>query len=165
VDKQRCCSQPEVSFEDQTREIVGHAERLVEKNEREDAGLDQKWYGFRRFGEYQELLLGAERVLFYGGLETDVHTHIRGQYLSVTPLAENRDPGEIRLFAGRLEGGKWDYIVVGQNGREVALKTIFGSSTLQNSPTRTSSARIVQDGARSASRSTQPTKRTGPRFW
>jgi hypothetical protein len=118
-------SQPEVSFEDQTREIIGHAERLVEKNEREGAVLDQKWYGFRRFGEYQKLFLGAERVLFYGGLEADVHAHIRGQYLSVTPLAENRDPGEIRLFAGRLDGGKWDYIVVGQNGREVALKTII----------------------------------------
>jgi hypothetical protein len=118
-------SRPEVSFEHQTHEIVGHAERLVEKNEREGAILDQEWYGFRRLGEYPELILGAERVVFYGGLEADVHRHMRGRYLSVTPLAENRDPGEVRLFAGRLDGGKWDSIVVGQNGREVALKTVI----------------------------------------
>jgi hypothetical protein len=118
-------SQPQVSFEDQTREIVGHAERLVEKNEREGAILDQEWYGFRRFGEYLELILGAERVVFFGGLEADVRRHMRGRYLSVTPLAENQDPGEVRLFAGRLDGGKWDCIVVGQNGREVALKTVI----------------------------------------
>jgi hypothetical protein len=110
-------------FEDQTPDIVAHAQRLIEKNEREGAVFDQKWYGFRRFGEYQELFLAAERVLFYGGLEADVHTHIRGQYRSVTPLAENRDPGEVRLFVGRLDGDKWDCIVIGQNGREVALKT------------------------------------------
>jgi hypothetical protein len=29
------------------------------------------------------------------------------------------------LFAGRLNGGKWDNILIGQNGREVALKTII----------------------------------------
>jgi hypothetical protein len=115
----------EVWFEDQTREIIDHAKRLIEKNEREGAVLDQKWYGFRRFGEYHKFCLGAERVLFYGGLEADVHTHIRDQYLSVTPLAENRDPGEIRLFMAHLDGGKWDCIIVGQNGREVALKTII----------------------------------------
>jgi hypothetical protein len=118
-------SRAEVSFEDQTHEIVGRAQRLIEKNEREGAVLDQKWYGFKVFGKHQELLLAAERVLFYGGLEADVLTHIRGQYRSVTPLEENHDPGEVRLFAGRLDGGKWDYIVVGQNGREVALKTII----------------------------------------
>lgn len=121
----RVASQPDGSFEDQTREIVGHAERLVEKNEREGAVLDQQWYGFRRFGEHQGLFLGAERVLFYGGLEADVYTHIRGQYLSVTPLAGSRDPGEIRLFAARLDSDRWDCIFVGQNGREVALKTII----------------------------------------
>jgi hypothetical protein len=117
--------QPQVSFEDQTREIVDHAQQLVEKNELEGAILDLEWYGFRRFGEYLELILGAERVVFYGGLEADVQTHMRGQYLSVTPLAENQDPGEVRLFAGRLDGGKWDCIIVGQNGREVALKTVI----------------------------------------
>ncbi|MGH7798348.1 MAG: hypothetical protein ACREQ2_26085 [Candidatus Binatia bacterium] len=118
-------SQPEVSFEDQTREIVSHAQRLIEKNEREGAVLDQKWYGLKVFGKYQGLFLEAERVLFYGGLEADVRTHIGGQYRSVTPLEENHNPGEVRLFTGRRDGGKWDYIVVGQNGREVALKTII----------------------------------------
>ncbi|HEX9787730.1 MAG TPA: hypothetical protein VGB09_06870 [Candidatus Binatia bacterium] len=122
---QRTATQPRVSFEDHTREIVGHAERLIEKNEREGAVLDQKWYGFRRFGKYQELFLGAENVVFYGGLEADVQSHIQGQYLSLTPLEENQDPGEIRLFAGRRDGDKWDSIVIGQNGREVALKTII----------------------------------------
>ena len=118
-------SRAEASFEDQTREIVGLAQRLIEKNEREGAVLDQKWYGFKVFGKHQELLLAAERVLFYGGLEADVRAHIRGQYRSVTPLEENHDPGTVRLFAGRLDGGKLDYIVVGQNGREVALKIII----------------------------------------
>jgi hypothetical protein len=69
--------QSEVSFEDQTREIVGHAERLIARSDREGAVLDQKWYGFRRFGQYQELFLRAEKILFYGGLEADVQTHIR----------------------------------------------------------------------------------------
>lgn len=122
---QSAAPQPAVFFEDQTGEIVGHAERLIAKNEREGAVLDQKWYGFRRFGEYQQIFLGAERMLFYGGLEEDVHTHIQGQYLYVTPLKENQDPGEIRLFTGHLNGGKWDFILIGQNGREVALKTII----------------------------------------
>ncbi|MGH7794319.1 MAG: hypothetical protein ACREQ2_05400 [Candidatus Binatia bacterium] len=116
---------PEVAFEDHTVEIVTHAERLIAKNEREGGVFDQKWYGFRRFGDYQKLFLGAENVLFYGGLEADVYSHIRGKYLSVTPLAKNRDPGEVRLFVGRLDGGKWDCIVIGQNGREVALKTVI----------------------------------------
>jgi hypothetical protein len=101
------------------------AERLVERNQREGATFDQKWYAFRRFGEYLKLILRAESVLFYGGLEADVHTHIRSQYFAVTSLCENRDPGEIRLFAGQLHGGKWDCVVIGQNGREVALKTII----------------------------------------
>ena len=115
----------EVAFEDHTVEIVAHAERLIAKNELEGGVFDQKWYGFRRFGDYQKLFLGAENVLFYGGLEADVYSHMRGQYLSVTPLAKNRDPGEVRLFVGRLDGGRWDCIVIGQNGREVALKTVI----------------------------------------
>lgn len=116
---------PEVSFEDQTDEIVDHAQRLIEKNQREGAVFDQNWYGFRRFGEYQELFLAAERVLFYGGLEADVLAHIRGQYRSVIPLKKDQETGEIRVFAGRHDGGKWDYILIGQNGREVALKTVI----------------------------------------
>ena len=121
----RGASSREVAFEDQTTDIIGHAERLIEKNRREGAVFDQKWYSFKRFGEYQKLLLDAERVLFYGGLEADVYTHIRGRYLSVAPLGENHDPGEVRLFTGLLAGGKWDCIVIGQNGREVALKTVI----------------------------------------
>ena len=74
----------------------------IEKNQREGAVFDQKWYGFRRFGEYQELFMAAERVLFYGGLEADVRAHIRGQYRSVIPLGEDEETGEIRVFAGRL---------------------------------------------------------------
>ena len=115
----------EVAFEDQTTDIIGHAERLIEKNSREGAVFDQKWYSFRRFGEYQKLFLDAERVLFYGGLEADVHARIRGRYLSVAPLGENHDPGEVRLFTGLLAGGKWDCIIIGHNGREVALKTVI----------------------------------------
>jgi hypothetical protein len=122
---QRPTVQSLAGFEDQTQEIVGHAERLIEKNDREGAVLDQKWYGFRRFGKYQELFLGADRVLFYGGLEADIRSHIERQYLTLAPLDDNQDPGDIRLFAGRLPGEKWDYIVIGQNGREVALKTMI----------------------------------------
>jgi hypothetical protein len=118
-------TQPRVSFEDQTHEIVGHAVKLIEKNDREGAVLDQKWYGFRRFGKYQELFLGAETVLFYGGLEDEVRRHLKGRYLSFEPLDENHDPSDIRLFAGHLPRKKWDYIVIGQNGREVALKTMI----------------------------------------
>jgi hypothetical protein len=118
-------SSREVAFEDQTSDIVGHAERLIEKNRREGAVFDLRWYSFKRFGEFYKLFSKAERVLFYGGLEADVHTHIRGRYLSVAPLGENHDPGEVRLFTGLLAGGKWDCIVIGQNGREVALKTVI----------------------------------------
>jgi hypothetical protein len=115
----------EVAFEDHTVKIVAHAERLIAKNEREGGVFDQKWYGFRRFGDYQKLFLGAENVWFYGGLEADVYSHIRGQYLAVTPQTENRDLGEVRLFVGHRDGGKWDCIVIGQNGREIALKTVI----------------------------------------
>jgi hypothetical protein len=118
-------TQARVAFDDRTLEIVGHAERLIEKNDREGAVLDQKWYGFRRFGKYQELFLGAERVLFFGGLEAEVKSQINDQYLSLAPLDDDPDPGDIRLFAGHLPGKKWDYIVIGQNGREVALKTMI----------------------------------------
>jgi hypothetical protein len=118
-------AQERVGFEDRTAEIVGHAERLIDKNQREGAVLDQKWYGFRRFGKYQELFLGAERVLFYGGVEAEIKSHIQDRYLSLAPLDDDRDPGDIRLFAGHLPGKKWDYIAIGQNGREVALKTII----------------------------------------
>jgi len=118
-------SSREVAFEDQTTDIVGHAERLIEKNRLEGAVFDLRWYSFKRLGENQKLFLDAERVLFYGGQEADVHAHIRDRYLSVAPLVPNYDPGELRLFTGLLAGGKWDCIVIGQNGREVALKTVI----------------------------------------
>lgn len=118
-------SSREVAFEDQTTDIISHAERLIEKNRREGAVFDLRWYSFKRFGEFYKLFSKAERVLFYGGLEADVHTHIRGRYLSVAPLGENHDPGEVRLFTGLRAGGKWDCILIGQNGREVALKTVI----------------------------------------
>ena len=114
-----------VSFADQTRAIVDDAERLIEKNARNGAVLDQKWYGLKRLGEHQELLLGAEKVIFYGGLEADVRSHIKNQYLAITPVDKDQDPGEIRLFKGSHSNGKWDFIVIGQNGREVALKTVI----------------------------------------
>lgn len=118
-------SSRETAFEDQTTDIIGDAERLIEKNRREGAIFDLRWYSFKRFGELYKLFLKAERVLFYGGLESEVHAHIEGQYLAVTPLGENRDSGEVRLFAGRVDASKWDFIVIGQNGREVALKTVI----------------------------------------
>jgi hypothetical protein len=118
-------SSRETAFEDQTTDMIGDAERLIEKNRREGAIFDLRWYSFKRFGELYKLFLKAERVLFYGGLETEVHAHIQGQYLAVTPLGENRDSGEVRLFAGRVDASKWDFIFIGQNGREVALKTVI----------------------------------------
>jgi hypothetical protein len=57
-------SSREVAFEDQTSDIVGHAERLIEKNRREGAVFDLRWYSFKRFGEFYKLFLKAERVLF-----------------------------------------------------------------------------------------------------
>lgn len=112
-------------FQDRTEEIVGHAKRLIEKNEREGAVLDQKWYAARRFGAHRELFFGAETIFFYGGREADVQASMQSRYLSVTPVVKSQDPGEIRLFTGHLHEGKWDFIMIGQNGREVALKTII----------------------------------------
>jgi hypothetical protein len=113
-----------VSFEDRTEELVGHAERLIEKNESEGAVLDQRWYAFRRFGQHQELILGASQVVFYGGLEDQVRRQSENHYTSMVPLEKNHDPGEIRLFIGRRQT-QYDFIIIGQNGREVALKTII----------------------------------------
>jgi hypothetical protein len=115
----------QISFDDQTNEIVGRAQKLIEKNEREGAVLDQRWYGFRRFGKYQELILGATHVIFCGGLETDVRSQLGPQYESIERLEEDQEPGEIRLYAGKRSDGSWDFIIIGQNGREVALKTVI----------------------------------------
>jgi hypothetical protein len=49
----------QVSFEDRTEEMVGHAERLIEKNDREGAVLDERWYTLKRFGNYQEVIFSA----------------------------------------------------------------------------------------------------------
>lgn len=120
----RAGNQSQVLFEDQTEQIVGHAERLIEKNEREGAVLDQRWYTLKRFEKYQDLIFGASKVLFYGGLEKDVRKHLQHQYTSVVPVENAQDPGEIRFFYGTREG-QYDLIIIGQNGREVALKTII----------------------------------------
>jgi hypothetical protein len=113
-----------VGFHDRTHELVSHAERLIAKNEMEGAVLDQRWYAFRRFGRHQELILGASQVVFYGGLEDQVRRQAESHYTSVVPLEQDQDPGEIRLFVGRRQAG-YDFIIIGQNGREVALKTII----------------------------------------
>jgi hypothetical protein len=118
--------QPQVSFADRTLEIIGRAEWLIEKNAREAAVMNQEWYAVKRIGKHQELLLRAERIFFYGGLEADVRAHVSHRYVSMTRLdAAADDAGEVRFFAGRSPEGTFDYIAVGQNGREVALKTII----------------------------------------
>ena len=114
----------DVSFDDKTEEVVGHAARLIAKNESEGAVLDQRWYAFRRFGRHQELILGASQVVFYGGLEDQVRRQSENHYTSMVPLEKDHDPGEIRLFVGRRRT-QYDFIIIGQNGREVALKTII----------------------------------------
>jgi hypothetical protein len=118
-------AQAGAAFEDRTLEIVSRAEELIDRNNREGAVLDQRWYGFRRFGAYQEMFLGADEIFFYGGREADITARIKGRYLSLAPLEDLPDPGDIRLFAGHLPNNKWDYIIIGHNGREVALKTII----------------------------------------
>lgn len=113
-----------VRFHDRTHELVSHAERLIANNEVEGAVLDQRWYAFRRFGQHQELILGASQVVFYGGLEYQVRRQFKSHYTSMVPLEKDQDPGEIRLFIGKRRA-EYDFIIIGQNGREVALKTII----------------------------------------
>ena len=113
------------SFEDRTHEIVAHAEKLIEKNQKEGAVLDQRWYGLKYFGKHQELIFNAAKVMFFGGLEVDVRTQFGDQYASLEPVEDNQDPGDIRLFVGKRKQGDYDFIIIGQNGREVALKTII----------------------------------------
>jgi hypothetical protein len=64
-------------------------------------------------------------VISYGGLEKDVRRHLQHRYTSVVPVESPQEPGEVRLFYGKREGTPYDLIIVGQNGREVALKTII----------------------------------------
>ncbi|HEY7219433.1 MAG TPA: hypothetical protein VH985_13700 [Candidatus Binatia bacterium] len=98
---------------------------MIKRNEREGAPLDQRWYGFRRFGPTLEQFLRAREVRFYGGRETDIRSALAGQYISLIPYEADQDPGEIRLFTGWRENGDSDLIMIGQNGREVALKTVI----------------------------------------
>lgn len=114
-----------VQFEDRSGELVGHAETLIAKNEAEGAVLDQRWYAFRRFGQHQSLILGATQVVFFGGLEDHVRRHSGDRYTSMTPLEQDGDTGEIRLFIGARNAAQYDFIIIGQNGREVALKTVI----------------------------------------
>jgi hypothetical protein len=113
------------SFEDRTREIIGHAEKLIAKSQKEGAVLDQRWYGLKYFGKHQELIFNARKIKFFGGLENDVREQVRGQYTSIVPVEDNQDSGDIRMYIGNRKEGDYDFIVIGQNGKEVALKVII----------------------------------------
>jgi hypothetical protein len=114
-----------VWFEDRTEELVGHAERLIEKNEKEGAVLDQRWYTFKRFGQFQDKIFTASQIVFYGGLEKDVRANLPKHYTSFVALEKDQEPGEIRLFSAERAATQHDLIIIGQNGREVVLKTII----------------------------------------
>ena len=112
-----------VRFEDHTREIVGAALKLIAKNQREGAPLDQRWYAFRRFQDSIQLIFKAREIRFYGGREIDVRSVIARRYASLTPFESAQSSSEIRLFTARRDGDGFDLVIIGQNGREVALKT------------------------------------------
>jgi len=114
-----------VSFKDRTRELVDRAERLIKNNQDEGAVLDQRWYGLKYFGKHQELILNAASITFFGGLENDVRNYLGARYTSIDPVEENQDSGDIRMYRGNRKDGSYDFIIVGQNGNEVALKTII----------------------------------------
>jgi hypothetical protein len=118
-------SEPRISFEDRTEELVGHAQRLIAKNEKEGAVLDQRWYTFKRFGQYQDTIFSASQIVFYGGLEDDVRANLPKHYTSFVALEKDQEPGEIRLFFAKRAPAHHDLIIIGQNGREVVLKTII----------------------------------------
>jgi hypothetical protein len=113
------------AFHDRTEELLSEALTLIDRNEREGAALDQRWYAFRRFGEHLEQILKANQVRFYGGREAEVIQAVGDNYASITPIEPDQDPGEIRLFTARRDSGRADVIIIGQNGREVALKTVI----------------------------------------
>jgi len=115
----------QASFEDQTQEILGHAKTLIETNQKEGAVLDQRWYGLKYFGKHEDLIFNAVNVMFFGGLENDVRNQLLDQYRSLDPVEDNQDSGDIRLYTGKRKDGNFDFIVIGQNGKEVALKTII----------------------------------------
>jgi hypothetical protein len=109
-------------FQDRTVEIVCHAEKLIETNQKEGAVLDQRWYGLQYFGKHEDLIFNAANVMFFGGLENDVRHYLGDRYTSIDAVEGNQDSGDIRLYIGKRKGGSYDFIVIGQNGREVALK-------------------------------------------
>ncbi|HEY7553328.1 MAG TPA: hypothetical protein VIH18_00855 [Candidatus Binatia bacterium] len=113
------------SYEDRTQEVVAHAEKLIEKNQKEGAVLDQRWYGLKYFGKHQELIFNAAKVMFMGGRENEARKQLSGRYTSIDPVGDNQDSGDIQLFVGKRKQGDYDFIVIGQNGKEVALKTII----------------------------------------
>ena len=117
--------EPRNSFQDHTQEITDEALALIKKNQREGAPLDQRWYGFRRFGQSLEFFLTAREVRFYGGREADVRSAIARQYVSLVPLEVDQDPRDIRLFKAQRASDSFDLVIIGQNGREVALKTMI----------------------------------------
>jgi len=115
----------EGQFHDYTKEIAARALALIDRNKREGAALDQRWYALRRFGENLEQILKATEVRFYGGREPEVLRAIASQYVSLDPIDADEDWGEIRFFAGRRHANSSDLVIIGQNGREVALKTVI----------------------------------------
>ena len=120
----RAVNPPHGGFRDRTQEIVRDALTLIDRNEREGSPLDQHWYAFRRLGENLDQVLSTKEVRFYGGRETEVMNAIGGQYVSVTPIEPDQDSGEMRLFAAQRNTDSRDLLIIGQNGREVALKTV-----------------------------------------
>jgi hypothetical protein len=78
----------------------------------------------KRFGNYQDVIFGASEIVFYGGLQTDVRRKLQNQYASIIPVTDDQDAGDIRLFVGQRKATRHDLIIIGQNGREVALKTV-----------------------------------------
>jgi len=117
--------QSRIWFEDHTREIVGETLTMIKRNERDGASLDQQWYAFRRFGENLEQILRAREIRFYGGREADVRLALAAEYGSMIPFEADQDPGEIRLFTAHRDRDGFDLVIIGQNGREVALKTVI----------------------------------------
>jgi len=115
----------QVSFADTTEDIVTTAQKVIETNLREGAVLDQRWYGLKYFGKHQERIFNATKVIFFGGLEDDVRQHVAARYVSMDPAEENQDSGNIRLYTGKRRDETYDVIIVGHNGREVALKTMI----------------------------------------
>jgi hypothetical protein len=112
-----------VRFRDRTREIVGDALKLIAKNQSEGAPLDQRWYALRRFREKLQSIFNAREIRFYGGREIDVRSVIADRYASLIPFEPDQSSGDIRLFTARRNSDGFDVVIIGQNGREVALKT------------------------------------------